>query len=104
MSEEAADTVRQSVRESYGAIAIGAANSGCCLPTQPGESSCCGSEPPSAEELSRAFGYSDEELETLPDGSNMVLGCGNPTAIAAMKPGETVVDLGSGGGIDCFLA
>lgn len=99
MSEDSSEAVRQSVRQSYGAIASGAENTGCCLPTQPQSSSCC-----STEDLSRAFGYSDEELDSLPEGSNMGLGCGNPSAIAAIRPGETVIDLGSGGGIDCFLA
>ena len=52
----------------------------------------------------RKMGYSDAELATVPEGSNMGLGCGNPTAIASLKPGEVVLDLGSGGGFDCFLA
>lgn len=105
MTGKTAEAVHDSVRRSYAAIASGAANSGCCLPAQPqGASSCCGAETPSAEDLARAFGYSEDELNSLPDGSNMGLGCGNPGAIAAMKPGETVIDLGSGGGIDCFLA
>jgi arsenite methyltransferase len=57
-----------------------------------------------ATEVAKAFGYSHEELAQLPDGANMGLSCGNPTALASLKPGETVLDLGSGGGIDCFLA
>ncbi|OHC73557.1 MAG: arsenite S-adenosylmethyltransferase [Rhodospirillales bacterium RIFCSPLOWO2_12_FULL_58_28] len=101
MTGETAEAVHDSVRRSYAAIASGATNSGCCLPES---SSCCGAKTPSAEDLAKAFGYSDDELASLPEGSNMGLGCGNPAAIAAMKPGETVIDLGSGGGIDCFLA
>ena len=62
-------------------------------------SSCCGDRGGST-----AFGYSIEELKILPDGADLALGCGNPTAIASISAGETVVDLGSGGGIDCFLA
>ncbi len=61
--------------------------------------SCCGSRGGSTQ-----FGYSIEELKMLPDGADLALGCGNPTAIATISEGETVVDLGSGGGIDCFLA
>ena len=50
------------------------------------------------------MGYSEAELSAVPDGANLGLGCGNPQAIAAMRPGEIVVDLGSGAGFDCFLA
>ncbi len=62
---------------------------------------CCG---PSRAPSSRTVGYGIEELKTVPDGADLNLGCGNPTALASIQPGETVVDLGSGGGIDCFLA
>ena len=80
---------RKSVREGYAEIARDQA------------SSCgCGS----AEESSKKMGYSGEELESVPEGANMGLGCGNPVALASLKEGETVVDLGSGGGFDCFLA
>src|SRR5208283_2430600 len=65
--------------------------------------SCCGSAP-MADKKSLAMGYSDAELAAAPDGANLGLGCGNPQAIAAMRPGEVVVDLGSGAGFDCFLA
>ena len=67
---------------------------------------CCQDAPamPCAEEMSKNLGYSDEELAGAPEGANLGLGCGNPQAIAALHPGETVLDLGSGGGFDCFLA
>jgi SAM-dependent methyltransferase len=83
--------IKDMVRSRYGSIA--AAASSCCAPATP---SCCGD--------SQQIGYSDAELASLPEGANLGLGCGNPQAIAALKPGETVVDLGSGAGIDCFLA
>jgi SAM-dependent methyltransferase len=81
--------VRTAVRERYGSIAAGE-TSGCCDP------GCCD---PSAR-----LGYGADDLEALPEGANLGLGCGNPVAIASLAPGETVLDLGSGGGIDCFLA
>ena len=56
------------------------------------------------EQLSATIGYTKADVESVPEGSNMGLGCGNPIALASLKPGETVVDLGSGGGFDCFLA
>ncbi|WP_290813021.1 arsenite methyltransferase [Halovivax sp.] len=71
------------------------------------ESGCepgCGPDPIDPDERSRSVGYEDEDLAAAPDGANMGLGCGNPVAIAALEPGETVLDLGSGGGFDCFLA
>ncbi len=66
------------------------------------ESSCCGT--PNVEDVSKAIGYTLAELAEIPEESNMGLGCGNPTAIAEMKEGEVVLDLGSGGGLDCFLS
>ena len=86
---DTAEDIKDLVRTRYGSIA--AASSSCCAPAAP---SCCGGD----------MGYSAAELATLPDGADLGLGCGNPQAIAALKPGETVVDLGSGAGIDCFLA
>lgn len=66
--------------------------------------SCCGSAPQDADKLARELGYTKEELQTLPEGANMGLSCGNPAALAALKPGEVVLDLGSGGGFDVFIA
>jgi SAM-dependent methyltransferase len=87
------DAVRQAVREQYASVARSAGTTGCA----PG---CCS---PGGDK-SLALGYSADELGVIPDDANLGLGCGNPQAIAALKPGETVVDLGAGGGIDCFLA
>ncbi len=94
-----ATEVKEMVRARYGSIAAGAA-SDCCAPAA---SSCCGVVP-TAEGKAREMGYSAEELAAVPEGANLGLGCGNPQAIAAMKPGEVVVDLGSGAGFDCLLA
>ena len=92
--------IRTLVRENYGTIAKQDGHVGCCGP------STVQSRPhrPSAGAMSRRMGYSEAELETVPEGSNLGLGCGNPQAIAALRPGEVVVDLGSGAGFDCFLA
>ncbi len=89
--------LRQVVRETYGRIAAGSEAGGCC-----GGGSGCG--PTDAGAQSDKIGYSKADLASLPEGANLGLGCGNPRAIAALKGGETVLDLGSGGGIDCFLA
>lgn len=91
MNEHSKEEVRKIVRESYGTIAR---TGGTCSP------SCCGSGP----DLSLKLGYSEADVASVPDGANMGLGCGSPQAIAALAPGETVLDLGSGGGFDCFLA
>jgi SAM-dependent methyltransferase len=91
MDELSKDRVRSVVREQYGAVARA---SGGSVP------SCCGPGP----EISAALGYSDEEMAAVPDGANLGLGCGNPQAIAAMREGETVLDLGAGAGFDAFLA
>lgn len=94
------DEIRSAVRENYGKVAA-AGSSGCgCSP-----SSCCGTPGSvTAADMSLALGYSGEEVAAVPEGANMGLGCGNPQAIASLQPGETVLDLGSGGGFDCFLA
>ena len=93
------DSLRQLVREGYAKIAQDTAAGSC----SPGVS-CCGSAPADAEKLARELGYTVEELKSLPEGANMGLSCGNPAALAALKPGETVLDLGSGGGFDVFIA
>jgi SAM-dependent methyltransferase len=74
-----------------------------CGPSS-GGGGCCGPTNFSVEQLAAAIGYSQGELASAPEGANMGLSCGNPTAIAALKPGEVVMDLGSGGGFDCFIA
>ncbi len=89
--------VRKVVREGYAKIAK--QDDPCCAPTH----SCCGS-PDSTEDISKKLGYSVEELKSVPEGSNLGLGCGNPVALASLKEGETVLDLGAGAGFDCFLA
>jgi len=66
--------------------------------------SCCGASKDTDKDYSKTLGYSEDEITSVLNGANMGLGCGNPAAIAALTPGETVVDLGSGGGFDCFLA
>jgi arsenite methyltransferase len=90
------DKIRQQVRERYGAIAKAEEKDCGCGP------SCCtpGASPTVPEKL----GYSAADSLAVPEGAEMGLGCGNPLAIASIRPGETVVDLGSGGGFDCFLA
>ncbi len=77
---------------------------GCCGPTATSAGCCGGDAGWSAQQLAEQIGYSAEQVAALPQGANMGLSCGNPTAIAALQPGEVVVDLGSGGGFDCFLA
>jgi SAM-dependent methyltransferase len=93
------EAVRQKVREGYGQIAV-TEKSACCGSGV----SCCGSAPAAVEELVRHIGYSTDDLAVLPEGANMGLSCGNPTAIAALQPGEVVLDLGAGGGFDVFIA
>ncbi len=93
------EEIRQAVREHYSRAATEEAGGCGCSP------SCCGGETVAAvDEQSLAIGYSAEEVSVVPEGANLGLGCGNPTAIASLKPGEVVLDLGSGGGFDCFLA
>ncbi|MBU0712709.1 arsenite methyltransferase [bacterium] len=93
------DEIRNAVRERYEKVAeSGNSRCGCS------EASCCDDSAVSAQAISMEMGYSDWEVSEVPEGANMGLGCGNPQAIASLKPGETVLDLGSGGGFDCFLA
>jgi SAM-dependent methyltransferase len=92
--------IKEMVRARYGGIAE-ATGANCCVPAN----SCCGGiAPGTPADKSRQMGYSEAELAAVPEGANLGLGCGNPQAIAALKSGEVVVDLGSGAGFDCFLA
>jgi len=130
MENRSQDDIRASVRETYAKIARkgGVASesnnrASCCSPAEFPTStdpmaSCCGPSagsntaessgcvPPgvSAEQMSAVMGYTQKDIESVPEGANMGLGCGNPVALSSLKSGETVVDLGSGGGFDCFLA
>jgi SAM-dependent methyltransferase len=90
------DKLREIVRRGYGEIAKGSGGS-CC-----GPASTCGPSP--SDDFAKSVGYSGAEVSALPDGANLGLSCGNPTAIAALRAGEVVLDLGSGGGMDAFLA
>lgn len=92
------DEIKSSVRKNYTRVAKGV-SSGCC-----GSGCCCGGAPINVDETSLNIGYSEDNLSNAPAESNMGLGCGNPLAIASLKEGEVVLDLGSGGGFDCFLA
>lgn len=94
MLDSEKDDIRQVVRDKYSSVAQ-ATNTDCGCST----SACC-----RPGDISIGLGYSQEQLAIIPEGANMGLGCGNPLAIASLKKGEVVLDLGSGGGFDCFLA
>jgi ubiquinone/menaquinone biosynthesis C-methylase UbiE len=111
------DEIRQAVRKAYKKVAKASTTASgtgqaasCCVPSDnltdasTGSSCGCGGSGMSLEQVSATIGYTKTDLGSVPEGSNMGLGCGNPVALASLKPGETVVDLGSGGGFDCFLA
>lgn len=102
MDHKKADDIRQNVRASYSQVAEASNSGDCCGET----SSCCGVSSDDAINtlVSTRLGYSEDDLAAVPKGADMGLGCGNPRAIASIKAGETIVDLGSGGGFDCFLA
>lgn len=91
------EIIKKAVRENYAKVATGS-SCGCGSIVN-----CCG-QVDMAEEISTGIGYFEEDLAILPKGSNLGLGCGNPIALASLKKGEVVLDLGSGAGIDCFLA
>ena len=92
------DEIRDQVSLRYAGIATKGGS--CC----PGSSSSCCSDPLGNPQASEKLGYSTEDMASVPEGANMGLGCGNPQLLASLQPGETVLDLGSGGGFDCFLA
>jgi len=92
-----AEKIKKAVKSGYARVAL--QNVSCCGTN----SSCCGSSN-LAEDISRKIGYSDEDLSAVPEGANLGLGCGNPVALASLQEGETVLDLGSGAGFDCFIA
>lgn len=93
------ESVRDTVRDRYGRIPAPAGS--CCGPADTG---CCGGSAATADAMAQALGYSAGDTAAAPAGSNLGLGCGNPLGIQALRPGETVLDLGSGAGFDAFLA
>ncbi len=100
MDSKKANEVRQNVRDAYSQVAQAANEGSCC-----GEAnSCCGVPAGPVGIFSTRLGYAEADLAGVPEGADMGLGCGNPRAIASLRPGEVVLDLGSGGGLDCFLA
>jgi len=92
------EKLRRAVRKGYAKVAMRATS--CCTPS----SSTCGCTTSTSAELSKRIGYSQQEIDSVPEGANLGLGCGNPIALASLKRGDTVLDLGSGAGFDCFLA
>lgn len=92
------EEIKKTVREGYAGVAQG--NRSCCGPAD----SCCAPGPSAAETIAKGVGYTDEDLSAIPEGANLGLGCGNPVAMASLSEGETVLDLGSGAGVDCFIA
>ena len=91
------ENIKRTVRESYSKFLNEGSSCGCS------GGSCCGPAK-TAEEMSASVGYGKEDMNAVPDGANLGFGCGNPVAIASLKEGETVLDLGSGAGFDAFLA
>ncbi|HEX7363572.1 MAG TPA: arsenite methyltransferase [Dehalococcoidia bacterium] len=91
------EEVKKIVRQGYAQVAK--SGSSCCAPQ-----TSCGCSTNVATDISKRIGYSDQDIESVPEGANLGLGCGNPVALASLKEGEVVLDLGSGAGFDCFLA
>lgn len=91
------EEIKEAVKSRYARSALLGVS--CCG----GESACCGGGG-ALEDISRKVGYTNEDLGIVPDGANLGLGCGNPVALASLKEGEVVLDLGSGAGFDCFIA
>ena len=116
METQNKEKIRDTVRQRYEEIAKAQTAKGrksqavsCCNPSndRAGKmttTSCCDHPEVIPEQISAVMGYSEEDIASVIEGANMGLGCGNPVALASLKSGETVVDLGSGGGFDCFLA
>ena len=115
VTDLSADKVREAVRENYGQVALRGASAAGCVPAGTSNGGCCGTTTGccgpsddtvvlSPKDVSAALGYNPNELSSVPEGSNLGLGCGNPQAIAAIRPGEVILDLGSGAGFDSFLA
>lgn len=96
MSSE--EDIRDFIRKNYAEVAQKGNEGGCC------SGGCCPGTPADIIQISKEIGYTDEDILSVPLEANMGLGCGNPTALASLKEGERVLDLGSGGGLDCFLA
>ncbi|MGA3192376.1 MAG: arsenite methyltransferase [Candidatus Bathyarchaeia archaeon] len=92
------EKVKKIVREGYAKIAK--KQKSCCDTP----ASCCSNGSDVSKEITKRIGYTEEEIDSVPEGANLGLGCGNPVALASLKKGQTVLDLGSGGGFDCFLA
>ena len=93
------EELREQIRDNYSQVALKGSGGCCCSP------GCCGSDSTfDVNAATKSLGYSEEDLQNVPDQANMGLGCGNPIAIASLQEGVTVLDLGSGGGFDCFLA
>ena len=99
------EDIRAAVRERYGAMARerGKVSGNCCAQNGAPVSSCC-SNAGSTSHSAALLGYSDKDIAAVPEGADLGLGCGTPLSAAALQPGETVLDLGSGAGFDCFLA
>jgi len=100
MKEKESEKIRQMVRDRYAQAAAG----GPCGCQSAPANSCCGGSTGIADSMNQVMGYSNKDLNSVVEGANLGLGCGNPTAIGNLKEGEIVLDLGSGGGFDCFLA